>query len=177
MNDYTAFFCEENIWRLARRQESVDHCFVLFFFNQSGTIALREQKPFGEQGVGLWDYHVVLLDRVRGLIHDFDTRLSMPSPARVYLDKTFPQQDSLHAQYRTTVRCVPAQEYLARFSSDRSHMLNENGVAHAPFPKWPVIESQWPITLQEYVSDGVIAGSDSVVVAVDRFDPDCPLGG
>ena len=174
MHDYTAFFCEENIWRLVDRMESVDSCFVLVFFNAFGTVALCQQKAFGETGVGIWDYHVVLLDAGQGQIHDFDTTLGFASPAALYLQQTFPDQGQLLLQYRTLVRAIPAGEYLMRFSSDRSHMLDENGGALASFPPWPAIMAAKPITLQQYASDRDIPESASVVCAIDRFDPDRP---
>ncbi len=177
MSDYTAFFCEENIWRLASRMADVDACFVLLFFNSYGHVALCQQSAFGDEGIGLWDYHVVLLDTAEGLIHDFDTRLDKPSPAQRYLRSTFPDQQSLPLQYRAIVRCVPAREYLQRFSSDRSHMLDEYGVARATFPEWPLIASGNRITLQQYIGEQVIADSESVVMAIDCFDSERPLGG
>lgn len=176
MSDYTAFFCEENIWRLASHKTDVDSCFVLLFFNSYGHVALWQQSAFGDEGIGLWDYHVVLLDTADGVIYDFDTRLDKPSPAQRYLDDTFPDQEKLQLEYRATVRCVPAREYLQRFSSDRRHMLDEHGVALATFPEWPMIVSVNPITLQQYVSEQVIADSESVVMGIECFDPGRPLG-
>lgn len=168
MNAYTAFFCEENIWHLAQ-QNAARSRFVLLFFNAFDTIAVCHQKVFEPDQIGCWDYHVVLFDAGEDVIVDYDTRLGAPVSARDYLAATFPRQQSLAAEFRAQVRVVPAEEYRQRFSSDRRHMLDENGAAQAPFPDWPAISSSDPISLQEYISGREIAHSASFVIDVDAL--------
>ena len=158
------------------RSRDVGSSYVLFFFNACESVALWHQKVFELNSIGIWDYHVVLLDAARGEIYDYDTRLDSPLAAHSYLSATFGRQQQLPIEFRTTVRVVPAQEFLLRFNSDRSHMLDENGIALVPFPDWPAIVSSQPITLSQYTSVDSIPDSDSFLVAVDAFDPDLLKG-
>ena len=168
MNPYAAFFCEENIWHLAQ-QNATQSRFVLLFFNAFGSIAVCHQRSFEPDQIGCWDYHVVLLDTSEDVIFDYDSRLGSPVSARDYLAATFPPQQSLAAEFRTLIRVVPAEEYRQRFSSDRRHMLDQNGAAQAPFPDWPAISSSDPISLQEYIGGREIANSASFVIGVDAL--------
>lgn len=175
MDLYSAFFCEENIWHLARAEQSADR-YALLFFNAFGQIAVRQQKVFEAAATGCWDYHVVLLDAGQALVYDYDTRLGSPVDAQRYLRQTFPPQQSLPLQFRSLARVVPAREYARHFSSDRSHMLDADGAALAPFPDWPAILSAEPIHLQQYTSDARIAGSASIVLPVETLAADIASG-
>lgn len=168
---YCAFFCEENIWQLAASMPAQQHpaaCCVLLFFNRTGSIAVTNQRAFQPAGEGLWDYHVVLLDQ-HNCVHDFDTLLPSPVPLVDYLTGTFPPQQALPPHWRTTVRLVPAIEYIERFSSDRSHMLDSHGRPLAVFPDWPPIQSARPLELQRYISCEPMADSHSRLLEVDEL--------
>ena len=153
---YTALFCEENIWQLARiLVESgfpSDRLWVLFFSNAARQVALRRQRAGGEGGLVVWDYHVVLQarDDERDLIYDFDTTLPFPSDTRRYVAETFPDSVSISPALRGRVRRIPAAVYLHRFHSDRSHMAGM--IPEERFPKWPAITPEHPevIALRRY---------------------------
>lgn len=176
---YCPFFCEENIWQLAKKMSAqtpeLNNGSVLFFLSARSSdsggsyLAIRNQVAFEVGTTGFWDYHVVLLDSKEGLIYDLDTRLDCPVSAGQYFAQTFPSQSSLPTEVQTVVRSVPIQEYLERFSSDRSHMIDAAGEPCEPFPKWPPIVADDPIWLNQYRSIVDIAGSQSKVVGVEKF--------
>lgn len=136
---YTPLFCEENIWQLARRQlaegASADSLWVLFISNPDRQVVMLRQRSAGEQGYVVWDYHVVLQSGDR--IFDFDTTLPFPVSAADYFLDSFPDQSTLSENYRAWLRRIPAQSFIERFYSDRSHM--QGVVDKAEFPAWPAI--------------------------------------
>ena len=139
---YQSLFCEENIWHAVKSLESklgLDKLDVLLFINSNRSILLMNQIPFGDSGIGCWDYHVVLWDRYRQVILDFDSRCSWEVSGSDYFAATFPQQELVESHYRTTVRKISGENYLRSFSSDRSHMLDAEGLPFAEFPTWPTI--------------------------------------
>ncbi len=143
---YTEFFCEENIWWLAR--SLIDEGFderqikVLFFSNAGKSILLSNQRAAAPQQLVIWDYHVVLelsLEQ-QPWIFDFDSRLGFPEQRDVYLSETFPAQHELAGPFRSQVRIVPAGDFLRFFSSDRSHM--QGRLAASAFPDYPIIQPE-----------------------------------
>jgi hypothetical protein len=139
---YTALFCEENIWKLLQiltgQGRSPAQLEVILLCNQQGHLAIRNQKlaPLGEYIV--WDYHVILVDREHETIYDFDSRLDFPVSISRYLSSTLPDPSIVPEHYLPTFRVIPAQDYLERFCSDRSHMLGK--IPESEFPDWPLIE-------------------------------------
>ena len=111
---YTPFFCEENIWWLAHdlgeQGWDVDSLKVLVFSNPWNNIVLFKQRGADHSMPVVWDYHVVLSARFdqADWIFDFDTRLLFPMPRADYLPATFPAQDRLPEQLRSSVRTIPA---------------------------------------------------------------------
>ena len=161
---YTAFFCEENIWRLARRLvddgTAANTLQVLLFSNPARSVLLLNQRAAPAGRLVVWDYHVVLRARDGGgdVILDPDTRLPFPTPTQDYLRETFPDQADLPAGLRTLVRRIPAISYLTRFYSDRSHMRGQ--LPRSAFPDYPIIEP--------------VAGVEAIDLAAYR-DPLCEL--
>ncbi|KAH0484393.1 MAG: hypothetical protein KVP17_004764 [Porospora cf. gigantea B] len=82
----------------------------------------------------VWDYHVVLVDARDGVVHDFSTSLGTPLPFAVYFEASFPPttQDRLF-------NVVPGAEYVKSFSSDRSHMRDNQGNYISRPPEWDPI--------------------------------------
>ncbi|MDF1566257.1 MAG: hypothetical protein P1V51_24710 [Deltaproteobacteria bacterium] len=131
-------FCEENAWHLAGRLlEAGEEAEVLLFSNPACRVLMLQQARGEEAEMGLvvWDYHVVV--RAGGLVYDLDTRLPFPMPVEDYLRATFPPQAGLPEAFRAFVRRIPAAAFVARFSSDRSHMVG--AVPPEAFPPWPPI--------------------------------------
>jgi hypothetical protein len=138
---YTAFFCEENVWWLAQRlagagarAEDMD---VIFLGNPYMSVLLLEQRAAAPGEPMIWDYHVILrLRDAQGCwIFDRDSRLPCPLPCDEYLAATFPPQARLRPDLRTWVRSIPAADYLARFHSDRGHMVGR--IPSTAFPRHP----------------------------------------
>ena len=163
---YTALFCEENIWQLLNsfvdQKQSISHMWVLFITNPERKIPLLNQQAAALNQAIIWDYHVILLsqNRQQHLIFDFDTRLPFVIPLKQYLQNSFINPDELPEVLTPYIRKIPAQSYLQRFHSDRTHMLNK--IAAAQFPDWPIINAglKNPINLDSYLDvEQLIDGS------------------
>ena len=106
----------------------------------------NQQSSPAQQPV-IWDYHVILLNTSNSQVYDFDTRASFISDALHYFDLSFPE--NIKADYQATFRIIPAETYLERFSSDRSHMLGL--IEDSQFPDYPAIQSDNPLYLNDLI--------------------------
>lgn len=141
--DYTACYCEENIWRLCARSEVRGRVQkVVWISSLAGFCPLWHQRASTTPDQPVWwDYHVILLvltDRWR--VWDLDTRLSLPKAAGEYLLSTFDNT----GQFEPLFRVMDADYYLRCFSSDRSHMQDENARWLASPPQWDLIRPHEP---------------------------------
>ena len=102
---------------------------------------MEEQLAMGPLQQGIWDYHVVLCVPDKRVIVDFDSSLGFLVDLEHYFSKSFPDQEWIDEDFRATVRLIEARDYLEFFSSDRSHMIDGEGNAIAPFPDWPMIHA------------------------------------
>ncbi|THH08212.1 hypothetical protein EW145_g2854 [Phellinidium pouzarii] len=141
---YTANWCEENVYLLAKTFiEDRTTCelwrvYAIFISNRSKSVALWQQKL--REDVVLWDYHVILALRPRHSgpaagrrvwVYDMDSRLDVPCSLEDYISLTFPYATAEAAgagwtvsdAYRSMFRIVDGEEYLQNFASDRTHML------------------------------------------------------
>jgi hypothetical protein len=141
---YTAYFCEENVWWLARSLTDAGiaaaRMQVLLFSNATQSVLLLNQRAAQRGQPVAWDYHVVLRVDIgeSPQVLDLDTRLDFPTTYLGYLRETFLPQSELPERYRTWVRCIPAASYLAHFHSDRSHMRGR--LPAEAYPDYPVIQ-------------------------------------
>ncbi|KAF9264747.1 hypothetical protein L218DRAFT_201057 [Marasmius fiardii PR-910] len=135
---YTQFWCEENVYLLARQfiqglTFSRWKVFVVFISNVNKTVALWNQKLSKEtQRPVIWDYHVILVLRsnlliedhstrpVTSWVYDFDSRLGAPLTWTEYSLQTFPPE--LPMEFQSTFRIVSGEQFVDDFASDRSHM-------------------------------------------------------
>lgn len=141
---YAPFYCEENVWWLAQRDDLRPGLrFVVFISNPGLSCALWSQRAAQPDNAVIWDYHVVLLvqDDMRSWIYDLDSRTPFPAPARAYLKATFHELLDLRPEFLPMFRVVPAAEFVAAFASDRSHMT-EGGAFRSEPPPWPAIGGQ-----------------------------------
>ncbi|KAF7972662.1 hypothetical protein HWV62_17346 [Athelia sp. TMB] len=138
---YAGCYCEENVFLLAQRFageaaiERVFDIFAVFISNASKTVALWNQRLAASPGdVVVWDYHVVLLLRIKAKhldaynqplrgqsaawIYDFDSVVDSPSP---WQSASVDQHDiSTHAECH------------GKFAGpERPH--------YSPLPPWPAI--------------------------------------
>lgn len=133
---YQPFWCEENVWQLARRDDlGSGRRRVVFVSNSAQQVALFEQKASREDdGLVVWDYHVVLLVGV--MAWDLDSRLPCPVAATRWLDATFRPVPEPHAP---RFRVIEGDEFVREFASDRRHMRAPDGTWRAEPPPWPAI--------------------------------------
>lgn len=173
---YTPFFCEENIWWLAKSllADGVDADLlkVVVFSNPLASILLFNQRAAAEGGPIIWDYHVVLQARIEDSdwIFDPDSRLSFPEHRETYLLHTFPRQSTLPERYRAWARIIPADSYLKHFYSDRTHMIGQ--IPASEFPDYPIIQPAAGldrIPLSEYWDMHKSLPDGSRITAVDSL--------
>jgi hypothetical protein len=136
--DYTACYCEENIWRLIRHVGvgSVARK-VIWISSLTGVCPLWHQRAAAAPDQPVWwDYHVVLLVQTDvWSVWDLDTTLALPVPAEEYLAQTFKGVGSVEPLFRV----MDADYYFEKFSSDRSHMRDEQSGWRAEPPPWEPI--------------------------------------
>lgn len=143
---YASCYCEENVWRMCRkidkrRRGNSSSVFAVIVSNASKSVILWRQRsakrPPPEDYV-IWDYHVFAV--CDAVVLDLDSTLPFACPVKRYVAETFGPQSRLKQELRATLRVVPASDYLARFHSDRTHMLRPDGTWLRPPPSWPAIE-------------------------------------
>jgi len=150
---YAPYYCEENIWFLCQEAQFAKLALkVVIISNEFRTCPLWDQRA-GETGNPIfWDYHVILLcNSTSWQVWDLDTTLGMPVDLGYYLRRTFSRDETLEKQFALSVRIIPAEEYIARFSSDRSHMKDAGNRWLAPPPPWPMIWRQAGTDLMDLI--------------------------
>lgn len=141
--DYAACYCEENVYRLAGHPALAGYArHVAFVSNHGRSCAMWAQQLAAQDGLPVvWDYHVILFVQagLRRWVYDLDSTVDFPVEARAYLEASFPFADRLPEVYAPRFRVVEAGRLFAVFSSDRSHMRDDDGTFRAPPPVWPAI--------------------------------------
>jgi protein N-terminal glutamine amidohydrolase len=157
---YTPAYCEENIWHLASdsRFRGGDAKVVLVTGPGSHRKLWFQRCSEHAALPVYWDYHVILLVRDEiWQVWDFDTTLAFPESASTYFRKTFRGPDESFDNPNVIFRTIEAKEYIANFSSDRSHMKLPSGDWAAPPPSWPPIVNSVSSNLMAWLdieSDG-----------------------
>ena len=135
---YQPFYCEENVWHLARHEALVDReRFVAFVSNERRGVPLWCQRasPDPEMPV-LWDYHVILFVEDDGWrVFDLDTTLPFGVDVRRYLVETF---RLVREPFAPRFRLIDPDDFAKSLATDRSHML-DGETYRAPPPPWDVI--------------------------------------
>lgn len=147
---YASHYCEENVYKLIEQMyatlesQILDEIsiFAVMISNESKRTPIWMQKlenSTGKDEPVIWDYHVVVLvtsnDPTKQLIFDCDSVLPYPCPSTKYIIKSFRPHMPIRPEFRQLFRVIPGREYLAKFSSDRTHM-ESSGMAP---PTWPII--------------------------------------
>lgn len=154
------FFCEENVWRLLVDGALSTDSAAVFVTNAQRTVAMWGQRAARVDPV-VWDYHVVALtrrDRLLPTIVDLDDRERVAWPLRQWLEHAF--SEDVEPEFAPRFRVVPRAQFVATFSSDRSHMRDAAGRERQPFPKWPApYRPELGMTLPRFLDlDDAIAG-------------------
>jgi hypothetical protein len=144
---YQAFYCEENIWHLGRRlSPTVGYAGVLVISGVGQRVAMWAQRAGrAEDGLLVWDYHVVLLTGSSRLsadtqVWDLDHSAGYPATLSDWKHASFPPWFDVPEPFRPGFRLLDYDEYAATLSSDRSHML-DGAQWRQPPPTWPEIRS------------------------------------
>jgi protein N-terminal glutamine amidohydrolase len=138
---YQPFYCEENVWWLLQEEALGVPRYAVFVTNRRKQCPIWGQRAGPVDGCVVWDYHVVALTPARvsepPRVWDLDSRLGFGIALDRYLDATFPlNQIPEAAPFAAQFRVVEAEELLALFRSDRSHMRDPSGAWRAPPPPW-----------------------------------------
>ena len=152
---YCPFFCEENIWHLCRESNFDDsNASVVVICNPRRQVLCWGQRAAADESRPvLWDYHVVLLHHEsEWMIYDFDTKAQFPVSAEDYLNLTFPKKEEVSAGFSPMFRIIDRDEYAEKFSSDRSHRKDGDGLWLADQPEWPAIGGGRANTFPEFIT-------------------------
>ena len=140
---YTPYYCEENAWHLVQEPGlGLGTRYVLFVSNAARTCAMWFQRAAGDPQLPVvWDYHVVVVVEGPQGTHlwDLDTLLPLCSPLDDWLARTFWATPRIAPDFAPRFRLVAADDFVARFDSDRSHMLDAQGHYREPPPTWAAI--------------------------------------
>lgn len=149
--DYAPYFCEENIYRLANSAD-VPEGWVVFIYSSSGACPVWNQRAAGEGRSVFWDYHVVYAGD--GRVWDLDSVYGPDLDVDDWIAASFPLQNELPPEYRPIFRMVERADFLARFSSDRSHMRSQDAWIQPP-PEWPpIFDDDHGMNLDEFRKPG-----------------------
>ncbi|CAL5423310.1 unnamed protein product [Camellia sinensis] len=162
---HTPFYCEENVYLLCKKlctsgvadAEGSD-LFVVFISNEKKQVPLWHQKASQRaDGVVLWDYHVICIQRKKGdsspLVWDLDSSLPFPSPLASYVSETIRPSFQLFSEFQRFFRVVHAPIFLRSFASDRRHMKDSvgNWIAQPPAYEAIVAEDGTVHNVHEYI--------------------------
>ncbi|GAV75204.1 Nt_Gln_amidase domain-containing protein [Cephalotus follicularis] len=163
--NYTPYYCEENVYLLCKKlcengiadAEGSD-LFVVFISNEKKQVPLWHQKASARaDGVILWDYHVICIQRKKGdsphLVWDLDSSLPFPSPLPLYVSETIRPSFQLFSEFKRCFRVVHAPQFLRHFASDRRHMKDPYGQWIAQPPAYePILAEDGTVhNLNEYM--------------------------
>ncbi|KAK0596193.1 hypothetical protein LWI29_013509 [Acer saccharum] len=162
--DHTPFYCEENVYFLCKKLcangvADADGSDLYADFSVLVEIPLWHQKASKRaDGVILWDYHAVCIQRKGGgdspcLVWDLDSSLPFPSPLASYVSETIRPSFQLFSEYRRCFRILHAPIFLRSFASDRKHMKDPTGnwIAEPPSYEPIVVEDKTVHNLNEYI--------------------------
>jgi len=153
--EYTANYCEENIWHLCQHPDLSGYDKkVLIISNSSKNCPFYAQKSAVGNNPVWWDYHVVLLASREGghLLYDFDSTLTFPSSLTEYLQYTFPNSENWLPKDLPFFKAIASEDYASSFSSDRSHMKDGDGNWIFTPPVWPAIANDGHLGLQNLMN-------------------------
>ncbi|PHT54500.1 Protein N-terminal glutamine amidohydrolase [Capsicum baccatum] len=134
------------------------------------------------EGVILWDYHVICVQKKRdekssSLVWDLDSSLPFPSPLGTYVAESIRPSIQIFSEFKRFFRVVHAPIFLRHFASDRRHMKDSAGnwIAEPPSHEAIVAKDGAVHNLNEYITvspDDVVidVGADTVnVVFSDKL--------
>ncbi|KAJ4979050.1 hypothetical protein NE237_009830 [Protea cynaroides] len=166
MFDYTPSYCEENVYLLCKKlcligvaDADGSDLFVVFISNEKKQVPMWHQKASSRaDGVILWDYHVVCIQRKKEgkslfQVWDLDSTLPFPAPLALYASEAVRPSFQLYPEYQRLFRVVHAPLFLRFFASDRRHMKDSvgNWISQPPTYENIVAEDGIVHNLDEYI--------------------------
>lgn len=161
---YTSCYCEENVYMLCKKLSEVglaaptaSDLFVVFISNPNRQIPIWRQRSSKDvEGLCIWDYHVICIQRRENAVQvwDLDTTLPCPVALDEYVAGAFQPWVSLKPDFSRLYRVISAPLYLRFFASDRRHMKNKDGswMARPPVYDCFVAEDGAVHNLEEYIT-------------------------
>ncbi|WRX22934.1 Protein N-terminal glutamine amidohydrolase [Theobroma cacao] len=154
--NHTPCYCEENVYFVCKKLCSNG------IADAQGSdlfvIPLWHQKASNRaDGVILWDYHAICIQRKRDgdthLVWDLDSSLPFPCPLATYVSETVRPSFQLFSEFQRFFRVVHAPIFLRHFASDRRHMKDSEGnwTAQPPTYETIVAEDGSVHNLNEYI--------------------------
>ncbi|TXG46205.1 hypothetical protein EZV62_028300 [Acer yangbiense] len=156
---------EENVYFLCKKlcangvaDADGSDLYVLLITEEQIIVEILRDASKRADGVILWDYHVVCIQRKRGgdspcLVWDLDSSLPFPSPLASYVSETIRPSFQLFSEYQRFFRIVHAPIFLRFFASDRRHMKDPAGnwIAKPPSYEPMVAEDKTVHNLNEFI--------------------------
>ena len=144
---HTPCYCEENAHHLCRALVAAApgawRVYVAVLSNKAKAVPVFHQRASTRRdGLVVWDYHVLCVASgpSLALVYDLDTTLGFPCGLAGYCDAALGMgKPGVPGLDRPMVRVIPAAEYVATLSSDRSHMRGADGSWLQPPPPGPAL--------------------------------------
>lgn len=168
--NYQACFCEENVWHLLHSTILSERkkC-VIFISNPKRQVAVWSQRAAKNNDFVIWDYHVVLLLPSEGVIIDLDDCEKTSWQISEWLHHAF--REDIQEQYMPMFRVIAGDEFILKFSTDRSHMTDKS----IPHPKWsPPFNQDLGMNLMRFVDvldpiAGIVVNKSELIKIVSSF--------
>lgn len=162
---YTPCYCEENIYKFIEDySDEFFELYAVFISNPHQRCVIWHQRLREEPAINpvCWDYHVIAIGKKnsQSLVFDFDTTLPFPCPLQEYVSKCFRPSDPEISQWWLQFaelnghffRPIIGLDFLSSFSSDRSHMIDDNGDWKSDPPKYdPIFKPDKGNNLMEFL--------------------------
>ena len=163
---YTSCYCEENVYKfIEENSEYFDDMYAVFVSNPRKQCAIWYQKSSNNPAETpvCWDYHVIVVAKksLHFYVYDLDSSLPFPSDLNEYFSRCFRPSNSgipqwwLQFAFATGhyFRPVDGHDFLAKFSSDRSHMIdNDTGQWLSPPPEYqPIFKPDLGSNLMDFL--------------------------
>ena len=152
---YTPYYCEENVWYLCQEPlfAGLPRKVVFILDPEKGAVPFWGQRGASSPDVPVyWDYHVVLFcSQTSWAVWDLDTLIGFPVGVQEYLEKTFPDSETWPICSQPVFRVIDGEEFIATFSSARSHMRSPSGEWLAPPPPWSPLLKGSIITFDRFI--------------------------
>lgn len=157
---YQPCYCEENVWFLCQDERvNPASAQVVIVTNWLRGVRMWSQRATFPRPV-VWDYHVFVWSSP--YVWDLDTLLGFPVPDELYFRRSFwspalpgDAVGTVHttgavqngdspldgADFAPEFRLVAASDYVRKFGSDRSHMMDDADRFLSPPPPWPPLSA------------------------------------